>query len=67
VLTAAGNLAKVQIVDFGEAVHLRWVTYNGSSAVPAASNKTDPQDIYIAAVVCRTLPRCPDPDPNLLW
>jgi len=67
VLTVNGNLAKVQVRNFGEAIHIRWVTYKGTGELPEASNRTDPQDIYVAAFVCRSLPRCPDPDPGLPW
>lgn len=66
VLTTAGNLAKVQVLEFGDPIHIRWITYNGLQKLPTA-DQTDPDDIYISAVVCRKLPRCPDPDPSLPW
>ena len=66
VLTTQGNLAKVQVLEFGDPIHIRWVTYNGAQKRETA-DQTDAQDVYIAAVVCRKLPRCPDPDPNLQW
>jgi hypothetical protein len=66
VLTTQGNLAKAQVLEFGDPIHIRWVTYSGAQK-RETSDQTDAQDIYIAAVVCRKLPRCPDPDPNLPW
>ncbi len=67
VLTTRGNLAKVEVRNFGETLHIRWVTYKGSGELPVTRSSTDPSDVYIAAYVCRRLPQSPDPDPNLAW
>jgi len=33
----------------------------------SSTTTTGPDEIYVLALVCRLLPKCPDPDPSLRW
>ncbi|MET8450738.1 hypothetical protein [Streptomyces sp. NPDC005209] len=66
VATSEGNFAKVLVVKYGYNMLIRWVTYRWTS--PREDHAvTGPDDVFLAAFVCRRLPRCPDPDPGLTW
>ncbi len=54
------------MVEYGYDLQLRWLAYQeGASA--AQSTVTAPDDVFLAAFVCRKLPKSPDPDPALTW
>lgn len=66
VMTSEGNFAKVLVVKYGYNMLIRWTTFRWSR--PADTHiTTGPDDIYLAAFVCRRLPLCPNPDPSLSW
>jgi hypothetical protein len=66
VMTSEGNFAKVLVVKYGYNMLIRWTTYRWST--PSDQHvTTNADDVYIAALVCRRLPKCPDPDPSLPW
>lgn len=56
--------AKVLVVKYGYNMLIRWVTYRWS-APREDRGVTGPDDVFLAAFVCRRLPRSPDPDPGL--
>jgi hypothetical protein len=66
VMTSEGNFAKVLVVKYGYNMLIRWTTFRWSKPADTQST-TKPEDIYLAAFVCRRLPKCPDPDPSLSW
>lgn len=66
VLTTAGNIAKVEVTQYGSPVRIRWVTYVGGD-MPDVTAATAPGEIRIGAIMSRRLPKSPDPDPALLW
>lgn len=66
VMTSEGNFAKVLVVKYGYNMLIRWTTYKWTA--PAETDTTTgPDDVYLAAFVCRRLPLCPNPDPSLSW
>jgi len=66
VRTPENNLAKVQVVKYGYDMVIRWTTYEWT-APTNEHNTSKPEDVYIAAFICRRLPKCPNPDPTLTW
>ncbi|MFI6587797.1 hypothetical protein [Embleya sp. NPDC050493] len=66
VMTSEGNFAKVLVLKYGYNMLIRWVTYRWGGPREEHS-VTAPQDTFLAAFVCRLLPKSPDPDPSLPW
>lgn len=66
VRTTEGRFAKVQVVQYGYDLQLRWVAYQQATSA-MQSTVTGPDDVFLAGFVCRQLPKSPDPDPVLSW
>jgi hypothetical protein len=66
VRTTEGRFAKVQVVQYGYDLQLRWVAYQQATSA-MQSTVTGPDDVFLAGLVCRQLPKSPDPDPALSW
>lgn len=66
VRTTEGRFAKVQVVQYGYDLQLRWVAYQQTTSA-MQSSVTGPDDVFLAGFVCRQLPKSPDPDPALSW
>lgn len=66
VRTPRGLLVKVQILDYGPDLHIRFQEYEMTTSAAWASD-TEDDDVFIAALACRRLPKSPDPDGTLPW
>ncbi|QNP72858.1 hypothetical protein IAG44_27785 [Streptomyces roseirectus] len=66
VRTPRRKLVKVQVVSHGPTLSIRFQEYEMTSSA-AWTSDTEEDDVFIAGLVCRRLPKCPDPDGTLEW
>jgi hypothetical protein len=55
------------VIRMRNAAFTRITPENTTSPPQAAQPPGNDEDIYIMAFICKRLPQCPNPDPNLQW